>query len=115
MARRDYVHEIFAHEDVEKNKLVAACSYFVFFLPLIICPYSAFGRFHANQAAVLFVCVLGNVFLRMFLSFIPAAASVLFFTVGLACLTFALYGMVTAFCGRAQKLPLIGRLLLLKQ
>lgn len=113
MARRGYVHEIFAREDIEKNKLVAACSYLLFFLPLIICPYSAFGRFHANQAAVLFVYALGNVFLRIFLSFIPAAATVIFFVVGTVCLIFAVYGMITAFCGKALKLPLIGRLRLL--
>lgn len=113
MARRDYVHEIFAREDVEKNRIIAAFAYIIFFLPLLVCPYSAFGRFHANQAAALFVCALGNVFLRMFLSFIPGIASFIFFAAGAACMILVIFGMITALCGRARKLPLIGALRLL--
>lgn len=113
MARRDYVHEIFASEDVEKNRIIAACAYLLFFLPLVIRPYSAFARFHANQAVVLSVYALGNVFLRMFLSFIPAVANVVFFAIWAVCIAFAAYGIVNALFGRAQKLPFIGRLRLL--
>ena len=45
----------FDKEDVEKNKVMAGLAYIIFFLPLIACPDSAFGRFHANQGLLLFI------------------------------------------------------------
>ena len=36
-------------EDIEKNKVMAGLSYILFFLPLIACPESKYGRFHATR------------------------------------------------------------------
>ncbi len=60
--------EIFDPADIEKNKTIAGLAYVLFFLPLIACPDSKFGRFHANQALLLvLVSIAGNIVLR----FIP--------------------------------------------
>ena len=39
-------------EDIAEGKLMSILSYLwiLFFLPLVVCPGSKFGRFHANQA-----------------------------------------------------------------
>ncbi|MBR7137677.1 MAG: hypothetical protein IKC99_06420, partial [Clostridia bacterium] len=44
-------------EDIAEGKLMSILSYLwiLFFLPLVVCPGSKFGRFHANQALVLFI------------------------------------------------------------
>lgn len=113
MPHKNYVHEIFAEADIRANKMVAGLAYFLFFLPLVLRPHSAFGRFHANQALTLFIVFLGNIFLRMFLSFVPSFGNVACSIIGLLCLILAMIGMLTAFFGKAAKLPLIGGLRLL--
>ena len=45
----------YSFEDIEKNKVVAALAYIIFFLPLMVCPESPFGKFHANQGLVLLI------------------------------------------------------------
>jgi hypothetical protein len=40
---------VFDQADIEKNKTMAGLAYLLFFLPLVACPDSPFGRFHANQ------------------------------------------------------------------
>ena len=55
-------------EDIARNKSVCALSYLsiLFFLPLVVCPDSKFGRFHANQAlALLITAIFGNVLFRV--------------------------------------------------
>lgn len=113
MPHGNYVHEIFAEEDIRANKTIAGLAYLIFFLPMVLRPHSAFGRFHANQALLLFVISLGNVFLRMFLSFAPTLGNVVFAIICIVCVVFAILGMLSAFIGKASKLPLIGGLRLL--
>ena len=46
--------------DIEKNKTMAGLAYLIFFLPLLACPDSKYGRYHANQALLLFILGLGK-------------------------------------------------------
>lgn len=92
--------------DIEKNKTMAGLAYLIFFLPLLACPDSQFGRFHANQALLLFILGLGG---SMILSLIPIIGWVLLPVFGLGVLVFAIMGLVNGFGGKGKELPLIGK------
>lgn len=40
---------VFEAEDIEKNKVLSAVAYLLFFIPLLAAPDSKYGKFHANQ------------------------------------------------------------------
>lgn len=46
---------MFTVEDIENNKVISALAYIIFFLPLIVCADSPFGKFHANQGLLLLI------------------------------------------------------------
>lgn len=97
--------------DIEKGKTMAGLAYFIFFLPLIVCPDSAFGKFHANQALLLLITgVVGSVVL----SFIPVIGWLLLPFFSLAILIFAIMGLVNGLQGKAKRLPLIGKYTIIK-
>lgn len=94
-------------QDVAQNKTVAGLAYFIFFLPLLVCPTSAFGRYHANQGLILFLFGVAGSILAIFMPFIQwAIVPVLF--------AFAVLGFVNASNGRLQPLPIIGSLRLIR-
>jgi uncharacterized membrane protein len=110
--------------DIGKNKVWAISAYFgiLFFLPLVGCPDSKFGRFHANQGLVLLifdiivgvvqgiVCtVLGYIF--FFGGILSAVISLL---LGAAMLILMIIGIVNAANGRAKELPIIGGIKIIK-
>jgi len=98
--------EEFDPADIEKGKTMAGLAYILFFLPLIVCPDSSFGKFHANQGLLLLITsVIGSVVL----SFIPIIGWIIlpFFTLGI--LAFAIIGLVNGLQGKAKRLPLIGK------
>ena len=69
---------------------MAGLSYFLFFLPLIVCPESRYAKFHANQSLLLLITgVAGNVIL-------------------------GIMGLINGFGGKAKPLPLIGKFTILK-
>ncbi len=96
--------------DVEANKIMAALAYLLFFLPLIVCPGSRFGKFHANQGLTLFiVSAVGSAVIR----FIPLLGRFISPLYSLAILILAIVGAVNALNGRAEPLPVIGTYTLL--
>lgn len=98
--------EEFDSADIEKGKTMAGLAYILFFLPLIVCPDSSFGKFHANQGLLLLITsVIGSVVL----SFIPVIGWILlpFFTLGV--FAFAIIGLINGLQGKAKRLPLIGK------
>lgn len=103
--------EVFDQMDIEKNKTIAGLAYLIFFLPLIACPDSRFGRYHANQALILFILSVGG---TIILSIIPILGWLLlpFFSIGI--LVLAILGLVNGLGGKAKELPLIGRFSILK-
>lgn len=81
-------------------------AYFLFFLPLIICPESRYARYHANQGLVLLiVSALGSIVLAI----IPIIGWILSPIFGLGVLVLAILGLVNGLNGQAKELPLIGK------
>lgn len=101
----------FDREDIENNKTMAGLAYLLFFLPLLVCPNSPFGRYHANQGLLLLILGLGG---SIILTLIPVIGWILlpFFSLGV--LVLAVIGLVNGFGGKAKALPLIGKYQLIK-
>ncbi len=82
--------------DIDKNKIVCGISFiaFLFFLPLVACKESAYGRFMANQALITFL-------LGIVINIVPVigtlAGAVVFW-----------YMIINAFMGKAKCVPFIG-------
>lgn len=101
----------FDPQDIEKNKTMAGLSYIIFFLPLIVCPESKFGKFHANQALILFLAaIIGNIIL----GFIPVIGWILLPVYAVAILVLAIMGLVNGFGGKAKQLPILGKYKIIK-
>jgi len=98
-------------EDIRQNKAIAALAYLLFFLPLIVCPDSPFGKFHANQGLILFIVSFVGGFV---LGIIPILGWALMPVFWVAIMILAILGIVNAFNGKAKTLPLIGTYTLLK-
>ncbi len=103
--------KVFTTEDIEKNKTVAALAYLIFFLPLIVCPESKYGRFHANQGLLLAIVGFAGGFI---LSMIPILGWILlpFFYIALA--VFFVIGLMNGFKGIAKPLPIFGKFEIIK-
>jgi uncharacterized membrane protein len=101
----------YTSEDIEKNKTIAGLSYFLFFLPLIVCPESRYAKFHANQSLLLLITgVAGNVILGI----IPVNGWMLMPIFGIGILILGVMGLINGFGGKAKPLPLIGKFNILK-
>lgn len=104
-------NEDYDPEDIEKNKTMAGLSYIIFFLPLLACPDSKYGKFHANQALLLLiVSVIGNIVL----GFIPVIGWMLLPVYAVAILIMGIMGLVNGFGGKVKQLPLIGKYTIIK-
>lgn len=110
-SRQESHEKNFLNEDIENNKIMAGLAYIVFFLPLLSCPDSRFARFHANQSLSLLILGLGG---SIILSIIPIIGWVLLPLFSIIVLATAFICMIGALNGKAKKLPLIGRIKLLK-
>ncbi|MDF2537255.1 MAG: putative rane protein [Herbinix sp.] len=103
--------ETFEPADIEKNKTMAGLGIIIFFLPLIACPESKFGRFYANQGLLLFILGVGG---SIILSLIPFIGWFLLPFFSIATLVLAIIGLINGLGGKAKELPLIGRFRLIK-
>jgi uncharacterized membrane protein len=101
----------FTPEDIEGNKVMAGLAYILFFLPLVVCPDSPFGRYHANQGLLLLLLGMGG---SVVLSIIPVIGWILlpFFALGVFIL--AIIGLINGLTGKAKALPIIGKYQLIK-
>lgn len=102
---------VFEQADIDNNKTVAGLAYLIFFLPLLVCPQSKYGRFHANQALLLFIAAIGG---SIVLSIIPIIGWILFPIYSLAIFALAIMGLINGFSGKAKRLPLFGKFDILK-
>lgn len=111
--------------DIQKNKVLAACSYFgvLVLLPLFLRRESPFARFHANQGLVLFlgeiICQAVSRGMHMvqgwgwpFWGFgmMGGALDIL----ELVFLVFSIWGIINVCTGKYAALPIIGSIQLLK-
>ncbi len=101
----------FLPEDIEKNKALAGLAYLLFFLPLIACPGSSFGKFHASQSLLLWLIGVAGGFILRFLPFIGGTLATILGFLIFGC---TIYCLVTTFNGRAKELPYIGNVMIFK-
>lgn len=104
-----------AESSDSSNKIIFVLSYLgiLFFLPLVVCPNSSVGKFHANQGLLLLILsIVGSILFSIIAAVVPFLyfLSVLF---SLAVLALAVYGMVNAYNEKQIPLPVIGNLFVL--
>lgn len=101
----------FSAED-KNNKVIFVLSYLgiLFFLPLVICPNSSVGKFHANQGLILLLVSIAGSIVFAILTAIVWALGFLSTIYSLAMLALAIYGMVNAYNEKLVPLPVIGKL-----
>lgn len=119
----DYTDEYTA-EDIEAGKLWSALAYFgiTFWLPMVLCPDSKFGKFHANQSLILFIvgAALGIVsgIVGAILGIIPVLggllATIISLLINVITLFYFIFGIVNTFMGKAKELPIIGKFRIIK-
>ena len=106
-------------EDIQKNKGMSVLAYIglLFLIPLFAAKESKFAKFHTNQGFVLFICEAGCSIVANILDGIPYVGwifSIAGGLVSLACLVFAIIGIVNVSKGKAKELPIIGNIKILK-
>lgn len=79
---------IFPQSDYEKNRIWGGLGYLVFFLPLIFCPNSRYGKHCANQGligliAILLIALAGWI-LGLILGWIPLVGALISWVMRLA-------------------------------
>jgi uncharacterized membrane protein len=111
-----------AATDTQDNKVVFMFSYILFFLPLIACPNSKAGRFHANQGLVLLLTSIAGQIAVSILSAILVMiwwrfwviATLLGWAWAIAVLALVIMGMINANKGELKQLPVIGKFTIIK-
>ncbi|GEM02939.1 Uncharacterized membrane protein [Halolactibacillus halophilus] len=101
----------YTKEDIEKNKTIAGLAYFIFFLPLLTNPESAYGKFHANQGLLLFILGVGG---NIILGVIPVIGWLLMLPFGVLVLILFVIGLINGFGGKVKELPVIGKYRIIK-
>lgn len=112
----------FDPKDIADNKAMGGLAYFLFFLPLLACPNSRYGRFHANQGLLLLIAgFAGGIVNTILTQIILAISWRLWFLPSLIGLViwvplFILFiiGLINGFGGKAKSLPIIGKFQLIK-
>lgn len=105
-------NEVFDEADINQNKTMAGLAYILFFLPLLACPGSRYGRYHANQALLLTLTSFIGMFVFRLIPFIGWFVLLPIFSL----IMFVLFiiGLLNGLNGRAKELPIIGRFRILK-
>ena len=101
---------VFDEADIQKQNHGRAGLYSLF-LPLIACPDSKFGRFHANQGLLLLILGFAG---GIILSIIPIIGWILLPLFYILVLILGIMGLINGFGGKAKALPVIGKFRLLK-
>jgi len=106
----DNFNNQFDPQDIQTNKTISMLAYLIFFLPLLACPQSKFGRFHANQGLLVLLMYIASYIIGI----IPFIGGIIGAILGLASLIFMILGMVNTSKGLAKELPLIGNISIIK-
>ncbi|MBW7895809.1 MAG: hypothetical protein H3C27_11895 [Opitutaceae bacterium] len=101
---------VYDTRDIEENKVMAILAYIwiLFLVPLLAAKDSKFARYHAYQGVALFITWA---VIQAVGSLLPYNLSGLVWIANLGILALAVMGILNAYNGRAQPLPLIGRFL----
>lgn len=118
------VHATAVSNEAKENKTVFILAYLgiLFFLPLVSCPDSKIGRFHANQGLLLLLAsIAGQIAVSILSAVILAVSwrlwavvSILSWAWALAMLALMVIGMINANQGRQKPLPFIGGIKIIK-
>ncbi len=110
--------------EAKGNKTVFILSYLgiLFFLPLVSCPESQIGRFHANQGLVLLITsIVGQIAVSILSGILLAISwrlwaliSLLSWAWALAIIALVIIGMVNSNKGLQKPLPVIGSIKIIK-
>lgn len=109
--------EFFDQSDVQQNKTIVMVTAIVqiffpiiFFLPLVVCGNSAYGKFYANQGLLLLILyVIVGVITR-----IPLIGWLIGGILGLIYLIFAIVNAVNANKGSRMGIPILGEIEIIK-
>lgn len=118
--------------DVQENKIFALISYlgYLFFIPMIVKPYSRYLRFHGNQGLTLCLYLIAVTIVNTVITSIIGIAgysgmgALIAVTIINSIISFIFYGsfallagigIYNAVKGRARELPLIGRIRILRE
>lgn len=101
----------FDASDIEKNKVIAALAYLIFFLPLLAAPDSKFGKFHANQG---FWILIADLIVFYVIGFLPLIGGLLNSLLSLAVFALIIYLAYSAYSGKALELPVVGNIVIFK-
>lgn len=96
-----------------EEKMVGALAYVIFFIPLIVRPSSAFGRYHANQGLILFMIEILAWLSGSLLVFIPGTGFLIKALLNIVAISFFVIGVVNASKGEKRPLPVVGGLRLI--
>lgn len=116
------LEETFDPTDIEQNKTMAGLAYILFFLPLIACKDSQYGKFHANQGLLLLILgIVGSIALSVVSGILIALTWRLFWFTSLLYGAFSLLiifllitGLINGLNGKAKQLPVIGEIQIIK-
>lgn len=118
----DYTQQLHP-QDIADGKIMSILAYFgiLFFLPLVVCPQSRFGRFHANQGLLVLICyIIAGVISGIFSAIIPWYSVVHFLVplisiiLWIPCVALFIIGLINAINGKAKELPLIGKIRIIR-
>lgn len=109
----------------QDNKIMFILAYLgiLFFLPLVSCPNSKVGRFHANQGLLLFITsivgsiastILSSIILAISWRLSLALSPLIWFAWSVVMLVLMIIGMVNANKGEQKPLPIIGKFKIIK-
>ena len=110
--------ELFSESDVSKNRLRGSLGYLFFFVPLVFCPDSRFGRYCANQGLIYLITVALLEIMQRVLGYVPLLGWILrgiLWLLTLAITILAIYRFYVAFTqGEAKPLPFVGNYRIIK-
>ncbi len=99
----------FDKETNDRARISSAIGYLFFFVPIVMHPESKFARYHCNQGLILlmleFLGIAG-------LAEIPKAGPYLSLFCLLFCLVCLIRGIILALQGKAKRIPLFGKLVI---
>jgi len=102
--------------DIQQNKTMGGLANipFLFWLPLVSCPQSRYGRFHSNQGLLLLILSGALGIVSFILGFIPYLGWILSLLLYLGVVALTVVGLINGFSGKAKELPLIGKIRIIK-
>lgn len=105
------MNDYFDKQDVDSNRVLVIISLLfdiLFFLPLVACPQSSYGRFYANQGLLLFILTAIGGVLGAVIGWIPLIGGLITGVYGLAFIVCWLIVFVGACQGKASRVPVVG-------